>query len=36
MIRERGPKLNAALGETARLQLIFGLLFAVALFRGVA
>ena len=32
VLRAQGAALNAALGGTARLQLVFGLLFAVGLF----
>jgi 1,4-dihydroxy-2-naphthoate octaprenyltransferase len=34
MLREEGAALNPALGATARLQLVFGLLFALGLFLG--
>src|SRR5690606_36703696 len=32
MLREQGAALNPALGSTARLQLVFGLLFALGLY----
>jgi 1,4-dihydroxy-2-naphthoate octaprenyltransferase len=34
MLREQGAALNPALGATARLQLVFGLLFALGLYLG--
>jgi 1,4-dihydroxy-2-naphthoate octaprenyltransferase len=34
MLREEGAALNPALGATARLQLVFGLLFALGLYLG--
>ncbi|MCI0670738.1 MAG: 1,4-dihydroxy-2-naphthoate octaprenyltransferase, partial [Myxococcaceae bacterium] len=34
VMRESGAKLNPALGETARFQLVFGLLFALGLVLG--
>jgi 1,4-dihydroxy-2-naphthoate octaprenyltransferase len=34
MLREQGAALNPALGGTARLQLVFGLLFALGLYLG--
>jgi 1,4-dihydroxy-2-naphthoate octaprenyltransferase len=36
MARQSGAALNPALGETARLQMVFGVLFALALWRGIA
>jgi 1,4-dihydroxy-2-naphthoate polyprenyltransferase len=34
VLRESGSALNPALGETARVQMIFGVLFALGLWRG--
>ncbi|XXF81131.1 1,4-dihydroxy-2-naphthoate polyprenyltransferase [Myxococcaceae bacterium GXIMD 01537] len=34
MLRDQGAELNPALGATARLQLVFGLLFALGLYMG--
>ncbi len=34
VLREQGPRLNLALGETSKLMLAFGLLFAIGLWRS--